>query len=577
MKINLPITDQEKTFPPGCTLVSRTDTKGIITFANDAFVEVSGYSREELVGSSHNIVRHPDMPPAVFAQMWRTLKTGLPWRGIVKNRCKNGDLYWVDAQVVPVRKDGVTIGYMSVRSAPARADIPQAEAAYLEVARSGRQDKRAATIDWKHFISIRNGVVFGIIFVALMMIAGGILGITGLQLSKSAMQTLYYEEMAPVQALGRINFLMADNRAQAVLALHHNPALPSARKLDHAFALHGDALSKNIQEIDALWANYSKQPRSAAERDQADSYWAARSRYLELGLKPAQQALQRGDYAQAEEIILDHVNPLYDEANQRAGDLLRFLSDKAKGNFLQVAARNEQISVVAVTGIAAGLLITLFSGLFFFRATVLPLQAAMVALERIAEGNLSGQSDTSGYGEPGRVRTAVTVMKLHLKVMMDEIHQSSGSIHAQCRRLNQTMMNLAQHAEEQHDRVYQALDNIALAGEGLGKLADAAGAIALAAKAPSAITQESSLQSVLAGAEGADRLEQAGTDIAQMAHRLAAAVRIEAFSLDDSVGQMQQVASLIVESRGEVQGAWAASQQLEHAAHELDKLVKYFE
>jgi aerotaxis receptor len=574
MKINLPITDQEKTFPAGCTLVSRTDTKGIITFANDAFVEVSGFSREELIGSSHNIVRHPDMPAAVFAQMWRTLKAGLPWRGVVKNRCKNGDCYWVDAQVVPVRKNGATIGYMSVRQAPKREDIPLAEAAYLQAARVGsREEQRVAATDWKQLLSVKNGVVLGIVFVALMMIAGGILGITGLQMSNKAMQSLYYEQMAPVQALGRINFLMADNRAHAVLALHHNPALAGAAKVDHTQIQHDDALARNIDEINTLWASYSKQPRSAAERELADGYWAARNRYVEHGLLPVQMALRQGDYGQAEELIQHQVNPLYVEANQRANSLLTFLSERAKGNFAEVAARNERISVVAVAGIAGGVLIALFSGVFFFRATVVPLQTAVLALERIAEGNLSGPTASSGYGEPGRVMTAVTVMQLHLKVMMDEIRQSAGSIRAQCHRLNSTMMNLAQHAEEQHDRVYQALDNIAVASDGLGKLADTAGSIvAVASTQPPLETVPA-----LAGDAGEAVPAVAEQPVTKMVHQLAAAVRIEAFSLEDNVGQMQQVAELIVESRGEVQGAWAASQQLESAAQELDKLVRYFE
>jgi aerotaxis receptor len=577
MKINLPITDQETSLPPGRTLVSRTDTKGIITFANDAFVDVSGFSREELVGSSHNIVRHPDMPAAIFAQMWRTLKDGLPWRGVVKNRCKNGAFYWVDAQVVPVRKNGETIGYMSVRRAPAREDIPKAEAAYLEAASAGSRERGAAATDWKHLLSVKNGVMLGIVFVALMMIAGGIIGITGLQMSNNAMQSLYHDQMAPVQTLGRINFLMADNRAQAMLGLHHNPALAPAPNADHPLALHGDALSRNIAEIDALWADYSKRPRSGAERERAERYWAARVRYVEQGLKPAQLALQQGDYIQAEALILNQVNPLYSEVNQRADDLLNFLSEQAKGNYQEVAARNQQISFVAVFGIAAGVLISLFSGLFFFRATVVPLQAAVVALERISEGNLSGQSGMTGYGEPGRVMTAVTVMQLHLKVMMDEIRQSASSIRAQCHRLNNTMMNLAQHAEEQHDRVYQALDNIALTSDGLGKLADDAGAIVEAANA--AAVRSPVLQAMASGTgDNNDGLSaEAAPAIGLMAQQLAAAVQIEAFALEDSVSQMHQVAALIVESRGEVQAAWAASQQLEIAAQELDKLVQYFE
>jgi len=130
MRVNLPITNNEYELPPDAALVSRTDLKGRIAYANPAFVAASGFSLEELVGKAHNIVRHPDMPEEAFADMWETLGQGLPWTGLVKNRRKNGDFYWVLANVTPIRRNGVTEGYMSVRSKPDRAEIEAAEAIY---------------------------------------------------------------------------------------------------------------------------------------------------------------------------------------------------------------------------------------------------------------------------------------------------------------------------------------------------------------------------------------------------------------------------------------------------------------
>ncbi|MCV2217710.1 methyl-accepting chemotaxis protein [Thauera sp. Sel9] len=134
MKINKPVTNVEREFPDGKYIVSRTDLKGIITYADDTFVEISGFSREELIGKSHNIVRHPDMLPAAFAWAWDTIKADRPWRGMVKNRSKNGDFYWVDALIVPVLKDGRKVGYMSVRTKPSRKQIADAEALYRKLA-----------------------------------------------------------------------------------------------------------------------------------------------------------------------------------------------------------------------------------------------------------------------------------------------------------------------------------------------------------------------------------------------------------------------------------------------------------
>lgn len=133
MRKNLPITGNERTFPKEQQLISSTDIKGTILHCNDAFISISGFSREELVGKPHNIVRHPDMPEAAFKTMWSYLHQGKPWMGLVKNRCKNGDYYWVNAYVTPVTEHGRVVGYESVRSVPSREQVAHAERLYTAI------------------------------------------------------------------------------------------------------------------------------------------------------------------------------------------------------------------------------------------------------------------------------------------------------------------------------------------------------------------------------------------------------------------------------------------------------------
>ncbi len=133
MRQNLPVTQRERTFPADERLISTTDMDSRITYCNDAFVEISGFSREELIGQPHNLVRHPDMPPAVFGHMWDTIRQGRPWMGIVKNRAKNGDFYWVSAYVTPVYEGGRMVGYESVRSLPTQAQKQRAERLYARL------------------------------------------------------------------------------------------------------------------------------------------------------------------------------------------------------------------------------------------------------------------------------------------------------------------------------------------------------------------------------------------------------------------------------------------------------------
>ncbi|MDZ3993695.1 Aerotaxis receptor [Pseudomonas sp. Teo4] len=137
MKCNLPVTGRQVDYPGDANILSTTDLDSRITYANQDFVTVSGFSHEELLGNAHHIVRHPDMPPQAFEQMWQTLKAGRSWMGLVKNRCKNGDHYWVSAFVSPISSAGKTIEYQSVRTKPSPELVTAAERCYAQL-REGR-------------------------------------------------------------------------------------------------------------------------------------------------------------------------------------------------------------------------------------------------------------------------------------------------------------------------------------------------------------------------------------------------------------------------------------------------------
>ncbi|MGQ8366447.1 methyl-accepting chemotaxis protein [Glaciecola sp. 1036] len=133
MRRNQQITDKEVTFDESEQLVSTTDTRGVITYANAIFCKVAGYTEEELVGKNHNLVRHPDMPKAAFKDMWEHLKQGHAWQGIVKNRCKDGGYYWVDAFVTPIYDGSELVGYQSVRVKPDAKHVARAKRIYADV------------------------------------------------------------------------------------------------------------------------------------------------------------------------------------------------------------------------------------------------------------------------------------------------------------------------------------------------------------------------------------------------------------------------------------------------------------
>jgi aerotaxis receptor len=183
MRKNLPVTNAETLLPEGEFIYSRTDLKGVIAHANEAFADISGFTLEELIGQPHNLVRHPDMPPEAFDDMWRDLKVGLPWRGVVKNRRKDGGFYWVIANVAPMREQGRITGYQSVRSRPPREDIQAAEAAYQRI----RQGDKSIRVEHGRVVPSRPALEnrFGQMNIQTALVSSFVLGLSLLLLLSS--------------------------------------------------------------------------------------------------------------------------------------------------------------------------------------------------------------------------------------------------------------------------------------------------------------------------------------------------------------------------------------------------------
>lgn len=173
MRNNQPVTQHEHELSEGAFIVSMTDKQGRITQVNDEFVRISGFREDELVGQSHNIVRHPDMPPAAFADLWATIQAGHPWSGMVKNRCKNGDFYWVDANVTPFFERGQITGYVSIRSVPSKAQIREAERIY-SLLRQGRSLSETRIHRWVPLpkVATRNRFRLGFALMTSLVAAG---------------------------------------------------------------------------------------------------------------------------------------------------------------------------------------------------------------------------------------------------------------------------------------------------------------------------------------------------------------------------------------------------------------------
>lgn len=184
MKINEPVTQNEVRMHEGSILVSKTNLKGAITYVNQDFIDISGFTESELIGKNHNMVRHPDMPPEAFQSLWDDIKKGMVWTAPIKNRAKNGDYYWVNANVSPVFENGEIVEYMSVRTRPSDAEIRAAEKLYSNV-KAGKVSmlEKTPLERFKHRIqSVKSSswMYFNAIFSAFIMFLTAFLLTTGL-------------------------------------------------------------------------------------------------------------------------------------------------------------------------------------------------------------------------------------------------------------------------------------------------------------------------------------------------------------------------------------------------------------
>ncbi|HQT31274.1 MAG TPA: methyl-accepting chemotaxis protein [Thiobacillus sp.] len=208
MRTNLPVTNVEYVLQDDELIVSKTDLRGNITYVNQAFIDVSGFSEDELLGAPQNIVRHPDMPVEAFADFWHTLKKGNAWTGLVKNRCKNGDHYWVEASTAPIIENRKVTGYSSIRSKPSRAQVQAADSAYRAIKSGDTRNKIQDGRVVRQTLLQRSGLVKAYSIKTLLVLAvsamAALFGVIGVLawLAMSSEGTFYLNSLMMIAALG---------------------------------------------------------------------------------------------------------------------------------------------------------------------------------------------------------------------------------------------------------------------------------------------------------------------------------------------------------------------------------------
>ena len=449
MKNNQPVTQREIPFPPNTCPVSRTDLKGIITHANDAFVELSGYSREELIGKNHNIIRHPDMPEAAFRDLWATVKSGLPWRGLVKNRRKNGDFYWVEAFVAPLKKNGQITGYVSVRS-PAPPDKRQAaEAAYRAAGQHG-----PLPASGRRGLALRLRLWSVMLVLAALVAIVGFVGLTGQKNANEELASIYKNGMQPVHAIGQALLLLSEDRAQIMRSLQHDPTSAGSKlHMDHGIQMHLNAIAKNQGELDKLFESLQATALTDQQKPLLDKFGKARARFASEGISGARELLLNGKFDEANVMLRYTINPLYTEVQREGQALVDELTSQAQALYAEAETEYARSRNLSMGFLAAALLLAFGGGAYLAASIVGPLRKAMACFEAIAEGRLTDEIDIQGRDEPGLLMCYLATMQGTLKAMLHEIGGASKAIDARSQQLNEQMAQVAAQSEQQQASV----------------------------------------------------------------------------------------------------------------------------
>jgi methyl-accepting chemotaxis protein len=423
MRTNMPVTNNEYVLTDSDSIVSKTDLQGKITYINEDFKRISGFREEELMGQPQNIVRHPDMPVEAFADFWATLKSGRPWVGLVKNRCKNGDYYWVQANATPMYERGQLTGYMSVRGKPSRTQVEAADRAY-QLFRDGKahglkiQDGKVVKSSvlgklnvFKNMsIKARLISIIGLLSVILLVISG--MGINGISKSNESLRTVYEDRTVSLSQLDIIIRALLRNRIAVTDAI----AFPSdenlKRQLEH--------IAENKEIIDKNWDAYMATYLTPEEKVLADKFALDRNVFVKEGVLPAAAALRSHDIAEARKIVESKMTPLFRVTAEDADKLIKLQMDVAKKEFELSEIRYVSTRNISIVSIVVALLLGAWLGYLLIRAIVAPLQRAIGYFGKLAEGKYDNNIEIDNHDEIGKVMDALLSMQIKLGFDVNE-------------------------------------------------------------------------------------------------------------------------------------------------------------
>ena len=452
MRVNLPVTNVEKILQDNDVIVSKTDTKGLITYINKTFCDISGFTEEELLGAPQNIVRHPDMPAEAFKDLWDTIQAGKSWKGYVKNRCKNGDHYWVEANANPIWENGQITGYMSLRTKPAREAVEFCESLYRKIregkargwtVKAGRALRTGVPGLWDKLrrptVALRMKIIIGLLLV--LSLGLGAAGIFGMMRANEGLRTVYEDRLVPLDQVAKIDRLILRNRLLIAVSL----VTPSPEYIRSNM----DQMDKHIAEIGKIWEEYIATYLTPDEKKLADQFAEDRKKFVIEGLKPAAAALRAGRLDEARRVVANQVRPLYQPVGEGINALIKLQGDVAKQEYAEGDSRLRVMRAASLAAIAIGGVLAVFMGVLLMRAVVRPLREAEDVAMAISSGDLTRRIDVTTDDEIGRVLQAFKNVGGNLRGIVSDVRVGSNAISTSSQEVAAGGNDLSQRTQEQ--------------------------------------------------------------------------------------------------------------------------------
>ncbi|RJF77327.1 PAS domain S-box protein [Azospirillum cavernae] len=544
MRVNTPITKTEVHLTEGVPLVSRTDTGGRITFVNKAFVEISGFAEHELIGAPHNLVRHPDMPKEAFADLWATIKDGHPWEGLVKNRTKSGDFYWVRANVTPVLADGEVKEYISIRSKPSREDIAAADALYAamrngtaklvlaqgELVKPGLAARVVAAV--RDSIAGQLFAVFGVL--VLGMLLAGWFGLRGMSESNESLRTVYEDRTVPAFQIGEIlNHTRENQQIITDLVIGLRDGMPDKEVKEQL-----KEIEDNVAYMAKLLKEYLDTYLTPEEKILAAKYQELSARFNREAIVPAIAHIKDSNSLALEVHVRKVLKPLFLELHDVNDKLLELQIRVAREEYQSAVASFRLRFAELLATLTVGCALATLFGLLILRTVRRPLAAMEKTYGRVAIGDYMSPAEPISIAEFKRIASELNAMKakigysLHEKLELEVRQKELTRI---------TLLETCKAIESDLDATWIGVDQAGRrAGDGITHLMESLGVVRENTVVVSAASEQAS-SNASSVAAATEELNAAGHEIARQAARSSEVARKAVDSARDSASAISRM------------------------------------